>query len=89
MSRIVLFTLNGCEFCESLKNRLNDENIAFEELEITQNRPIWNQVIDQTGLDLLPSVLILSDSNDRGKIFMPGEGYQNQDEIIQIIKAYH
>jgi len=34
---IVIFTLNGCGHCHSLKTRLDDINIPYLDVEITQN----------------------------------------------------
>ena len=87
-NNIIIFTLDGCEYCDNLKNKLNNLNIPFQEFEITRNRTIWNQVIEQTGLDTLPTVFIREDYDDTGPVYMPGRDYESQEEILEIIKSY-
>lgn len=81
---IVVFTLNGCYHCVDLKNKLISENIPFNEIEITSNKDIWDNVVKQTGYDLLPSVYISIDE-DKGIIFVPERDYQDHDELINKI----
>ena len=56
-NNIIIFTLDGCEYCDNLKNKLNNLNIPFQEFEITRNRTIWNQVIEQTPYNPYPNRL--------------------------------
>ena len=85
---IVLFTLNGCDHCNELKTRLNDMNIRYQEVEINQNKELWNQVVSQTGHNVLPTVFISEAKTDEGLVYVPGRDYQSQDEIIEIIKNH-
>lgn len=85
---IILFTLNGCNHCVSLKNRLNLSNIPYQDIEITQNKKIWDQVVNQTGHNVLPTIFIKKPDDDNGPVFVPGRDYQNEDEIFEIIKTY-
>lgn len=83
---IVVFTLNGCGHCTNLKKRLTDISIPYQEVEINQNRQIWDQVVSQTGHNVLPTVFIKSEGTDVGEIYIPGRDYQNEDEIVEILK---
>ena len=85
---VIIFTLNGCGHCLELKNRLDENQIPYQEAEITLNRPIWNQVIDQTGLDILPTIFIRQEGIDSGPVYIPGRDYQTTDEIVEIIKSH-
>ena len=85
---IVLFTLKGCDHCNDLKTRLNKLNIQYQEIEINQNKELWNQVVSQTGHNVLPTVFISENKTDEGLVYVPGRDYQSQDEIIEIIKKH-
>ena len=85
---IIVFTLKGCIHCVDLKNKLTEENITFTELEVTQNKNIWDKVVEQTGHNALPSVYISLNGGDTGPIFVPERDYQDQDELINKIKNY-
>lgn len=87
-STIIVFTLNGCGHCSSLKNRLNEISIPFQEVEINQNRQIWDQVVSQTGHNLLPTVFIKTEGTEVGPIYIPSRDYESEDEIVEILKKF-
>jgi len=89
MNTIVLFTLKGCDHCIELKTRLNELNIRYQDIEINQNKELWNQVVSQTGHNVLPTVFIAESKTDEGLVYVPGRDYQSQDEIIEIIKNHN
>jgi glutaredoxin len=85
---IIVFTLNGCGHCKNLKKRLSDISIPFTEIEIGKNEKIWNQVVEQTGHNVLPTVFIKKEDSEDGPVYIPGRDYQNEDEIVEIIKTF-
>jgi glutaredoxin len=85
---IIVFTLNGCGHCGSLKKRLGEISIPFQEVEINQNRQIWDQVVSQTGHNLLPTVFIRTEGTDVGPIYIPSRDYETEDEIVEILKKH-
>ena len=86
MKTIVIFTLNGCVHCAELKKKLADLSMPFHDIEITKNRDLWNKIIDQTGYDILPTVYIQEDNEGNGLVYTPGRDFQDNDEMIEIIK---
>lgn len=85
---IILFTMDGCNHCESLKNRLDDHSIPYMNIEINQNPHIWEQVEKQTNSDYIPTVFIKSEGSDEGPIYVPGKDFMSEDEILEIIKSH-
>jgi glutaredoxin len=83
---IIIFTLNGCLHCKNLKNRLNELNIPFIDVEIGQNQKLWDQVVEQTGHNVLPTVFIKKENTEEGPVFVPGRDYESEDEIVEILK---
>ena len=88
MKKLIVFTLNGCSHCESLKNRLTSLSYPYSEIEISNNQSIWDQVVEQTGHNLLPTIYITQDDSDEGMVFVPGRDHKNEDEAIQIVEKY-
>lgn len=88
MKTIIIFTLNGCSHCKSLKKRLDDIQINYVEIEITNNKDIWDKVVAQTGHNTLPTVFIKSENSDDGPVYVPGKDYTSEDHIVEIIKKY-
>jgi glutaredoxin len=85
---IIIFTLKGCGHCTELKKGLTELTIPFNEIEITENETIWNQVIKQTGHNSLPTVFIGLEGKENGPVFVPERDFKDKDEIIEIIKKY-
>jgi glutaredoxin len=83
---IIIFTLNCCLHCKNLKNRLNELNIPFIDVEIGQNQKLWDQVVEQTGHNVLPTVFIKKENTEEGPVFVPGRDYESEDEIVEILK---
>jgi len=85
---VIVFTLLGCGHCKSLKKKLSTQKIEFNEIEITQNPNIWNQVVEQTGHNVLPTIFIQNEDSDDGTVFIPGRDYQDEEEAINLVKNY-
>ena len=88
MNRLLIFTLSGCGHCQQFKQRLNTESIPFTEFDVDQNQELWNQVVEQTGNELLPTFFIKKPDSEAGPVFCPEKDFNNEDEAITIIKKY-
>ena len=85
---LVIFTLNGCGHCQKLKKRLSENDLSFDEVEINSNKNLWEQVVQQTGHNVLPTVFIKEEQKDTGLVYVPGRDYSNEDEIFEIIQKH-
>lgn len=87
-NEIFVFSLIGCGHCKTLKERFDELSIAYTDLEINSNREIWEQVVSQTGHNILPTVFIKKEGTDDGVVFIPNRDYNSVDELIENIKIY-
>ncbi len=87
-NQIVIFSLESCFHCASLKKRLKNENIQYIEIDIDTNQNMWDQVVNQTGHNVVPSVFISKEEKDDGPIYIPGKDFEDEDTIVNIIKTY-
>lgn len=85
---IIVFTLRGCFHCKLLKSKLNQENIGFTEIEVSDNQKIWDQVVEQTGHNVLPTVFVKKEDSDDGPVFVPNRDFKNQDDLVEKLKNY-
>jgi glutaredoxin len=88
MSKIVIFSMNGCGHCVSLKKRLNGLSIPYNDIDINQHEDLWKQVVEQTGHNVVPTIYISEENSDTGQVFVPGRDHHNENEAIEIIKKY-
>lgn len=86
---VVLFTMNNCEHCNLVKERLLQENIVFYDMDILIHSETWESVVKQIGSDIVP-VLIIPDKNQDGvaDIFIPNVDFKSVDELVNIIKEH-
>jgi glutaredoxin len=88
MNNIIVFTLNGCRHCVELKKSLKELEIDYNEIIIDNNEEIWNQVVNQTGHNSLPTIFISINGTDEGPVFVPERDFNSKEECIEIIKKY-
>jgi len=88
VENILIFTLEGCPHCVSLKNKLLELKINFIEVDILKNEELWNQVHQQTKHNTVPTIFFKMQGTDSGPVFAPGRDFQNEDEIVEIIKKH-
>ncbi len=86
MKKIFIFTMVGCPYCKNLKEKLIELGIKFTDIDIDSNTKLWDQVVEQTNQSVLPMVFITEDDSPQGQILIPGTDYQEEHEIIDIIK---
>ena len=87
-NKIVIFTLNGCHHCTELKELMNNSSIPYTEIEIESNQKLWDQVINQTGDNALPTVFISLEEGDEGPVFVAGRDFTDKEPFIEILKNY-
>ena len=85
---LFIFTLIDCVHCQYLKTRLSNVKLSFKEFEINKNKLFWDEIVKQTGEDIVPTVCIRDDEGEKIHIFIPGKDFNNGDEAINIIKKY-
>ena len=88
IEKLVLFTYVTCGHCNSLKKRLTDESIPFLNVDVVENRSDWLLIVEQIGIDIIPTVYIKDVGNDPGTFFQPGRDFKDEDEMVEIIKKH-
>lgn len=72
MTEIEVYTTPTCPYCTKLKNWLEDEDIEFEEFDLSQNREKAQELIQKTGQRGVPQTLIKKDDEEKAVIgFQP------------------
>jgi glutaredoxin len=87
-NKIIVFTLDGCGHCTQLKEKMRENSIPFTEIPIQENKKIWDQVVNQTGDNALPTVFISMDDNEEGPVFVAGRDFTDKDIFIETLKTY-
>lgn len=85
---INVFTLNGCSHCKVLKEELTKHGIIYDEFEVNKHRKVYDQVVEVTKTDALPTVYLQDPETLSGPIFVAGRDFNTKEEAIEKIKKY-
>lgn len=84
-NRLIIFTMEGCGACKYLKKKLKESNIQFLDLDIDEYPDLWNKVVQQTGIDYVPTAYIVKENEDEGVVFSPTKDYVDAEDLINKI----
>lgn len=57
-SNIIVYTAPGCVYCHNLKSYLKEQNVIFDEIDVTKNMSVADDIIKKTGQLAVPVVEI-------------------------------
>ncbi|MEF8880200.1 MAG: glutaredoxin domain-containing protein [Candidatus Nanohaloarchaea archaeon] len=72
MTEIEVYTTPTCPYCTKLKNWLKDEDIDFEEFNLSHNREKAQELVQKTGQRGVPQTLIKKNDGEEKAVI----GYQ-------------
>lgn len=62
MKKVTIYTLNYCPYCKKAKNILRDQNIHFEEIDVTSDEDVKSKEIKEKyqikGTVTFPQIII-------------------------------
>ncbi len=74
MAEIEVYTTPTCPYCTKLKDWLENENINYEAIDLSQNKEKAQELIQKTGQRGVPQTLIKKDGEEKAVIgFNPEE----------------
>ena len=80
MKKITIYTSETCPYCKTIKEKLEENDIKFEERLTSKFEKEWNEIVDLTGLAQLPTVVF----NDN--YLLPGRDFVSPEHIIGLLK---
>ena len=83
---VVVYTMEGCPFCEDMKNQLNEDEIPFFVMDIHENETEYNLFKEITENEFVPAFMIIETDTMTTKLFAPDRDYQEISEGVNIIK---
>lgn len=83
-----VFTLDGCSHCQILKQELRNQNIDYNEFEVSEYKELYDQIMENTKIDALPTIYLQNTETGAGPIFVAGRDFSTKEEAIKKIKKY-
>jgi glutaredoxin len=87
---LIVFTMEGCPFCQIMKDRLNEEEIEYYERDINIHEEEYGMFKEITENDFVPAFMIVEnpDNEPFSHLFAPERDYNEIEEGIGIIKEH-
>jgi glutaredoxin len=87
---VVLFTMEGCPYCEMIKNKLSEEKLLFIERDINEHKEEYDMFVEITENDFVPAFMIIESPQDNPQsyLFAPERDFNEIDEGVEIIREY-
>jgi len=79
---IKIYTQKNCKYCDNIKTALGENNIEFEELEISEVRDEWNKLTRVVGMALTPTVKF------KDEVWVPSRDFRSPEELIKRIEYF-
>ena len=88
---LILFTMEGCPYCEIIKTQLKESNIPFEVRDIHEHNDEYEMFVEITDNEFVPAFMIVEspDGNDhKSYLFAPERDFNEIEEGVSIIKEH-
>lgn len=87
---IIVYTMNGCPFCDQFKEMLTNEGIDFVDRDINEYDEEYDTYSKITENDMVPALLIIEgdEENFESFLYAPERNYNELTEAVGIIKEH-
>lgn len=87
---LILFTMKGCPFCDTMKEKLMNENIEFYDRDIDEHKDEYDIFVEITKNEYIPSFMIIEDPEGEPvtHLYAPERDFDELDHGIDIIKEH-
>jgi len=79
MNRIKIYTNKACPYCKSIKEELDKKDIKFINMDTTEHKNEWQEVVNLTGMGNVPTI------KHGDEFFVPGRDFGNPEHLINIL----
>ena len=77
--KITIYTNENCPYCKTIKEKLNSEDIKFEERLTSEYEKKWLTISDLTGMPQVPTVVL------KNKYLVPVRDFYNEEHLVSIL----
>ena len=81
-NKIVMYTNENCNYCKTLKEELNKNNIQFKEKLIDKYQTEWNEIVNLTSMGTTPTIYY------KDSYFIPSRDFFNPQQLMYIFENY-
>ena len=82
MDRIKIYTNETCPYCKSIKEELEKKNVKFINMDTTEHKIAWQDVVSLTGMPTVPTI------EYENEYFVPGRDFNSPEQLIGILENF-
>ncbi len=86
--QIVLYSMEGCPYCDELKGYLQNEGMDYKPIDIEEKEHLWEKVKNITGEDYVPTAMVVNTDTGSPKFFVPDVHFEEPKECFELVKDY-
>ena len=90
ITKLYLFTMEGCPHCQDMKKLLDESGIAYEVRDIDEYEEEYEEFQKIVENDYVPAFMIVESPNEvpNSLLFAPGRDFNELEEGVDIIKEH-
>lgn len=88
---VVLFTMDSCPFCHTLKEMLDKSGIEYIDRDIDKHKDEYDMFVNITENDFVPAFMLIKSPETETPItelFAPDRDFNDINEGYEIIKSF-
>jgi glutaredoxin len=87
---LILFTMEGCPYCEMMKEQLDAINADYVVRDINEHEDEYNMFVEITENDFVPAFMIVEspDETPNTMLFAPERDFNEIEDGVKIIKEH-
>jgi glutaredoxin len=86
---VVVYTMNGCPYCDMMKKQLKESKIEFVERDIDIEQDEYELFVKAVGgNNYVPAFMIIETdgNNHKSELYAPGRDFEEVPDGVKIIK---
>ena len=89
MKELVVFTMKSCPFCQIMKDKLNEQQIQYIDMDIEEHDEEYKMFMELVeGNEIVPALMVIDEDNTDQRItpMAPDRDYKTIEEGIEKVK---
>lgn len=87
---VIVYTMDGCPFCDEFKQMLTKEGIEYHERDIDIFKEEYDTFSKVTENDMVPALMLIESVGDNHKsyLYVPEKNYYELTEAVDLINTH-
>jgi glutaredoxin len=92
MKVAVVYTMEGCPFCQQIKEELQKNKLPFVERDIHEHQDEYDEFVRVTENEYVPAMMLLTLDEEENasnvRLLAPDRDYEDIHEGVEMVKKY-